>query len=57
MSKDRTVTITCPICGEQTTAETGDDLAALNDWMEEYGWYKIGKKKYICSDCHDGGGE
>jgi transposase-like protein len=54
MSKERTVTITCPICGEQITADTYGDSEALDDWMEEYEWKKIGKKRYVCPDC-DGG--
>lgn len=54
MSKERTVTITCPLCGEQITAETEGNPDALNDWMDEYGWRKIGKKKFICPDCGEG---
>ena len=53
MSKDRRAAITCPHCGEETEVETGGDSETLDDWMEEYGWYKAGKGRYICPDCYE----
>ena len=54
MNKRGTYTMyKCPICGEETPVDRDADKEAFNDWMDEYGWYRTGKARWICPDCYE----
>lgn len=42
----------CPCCGEAVIIEKVFGEETLRDWMDEYGWYRIRKDRYVCPDCY-----
>lgn len=55
MSKERYRNVACPHCEETVEIESGGDAETMNDWMEEAGWYKTAKRRYVCPDCYEEG--